>query len=431
MSALAKRQATTVIAPPAAPEAASLLADVIGEWQPAGEKGACRVARLIEENLIARDWPQGLACGSEQALAESFGVGRAVIREAMRILEVRGTARMVPGPNGGLRVTPVDPARTAGFVVGFAAFHDITKVQLRDTADALARARADRTGGAAAPEVERQASRAIDFFEDVLAVVGEHLDDGAGKEHASSILLAPEALRRSRAGQIAALLLRECSVEEWRHGHRLGSEEDLCFRLGVDRDSFRQAVRILESAGAAEANCGRGRGLISKSPRAGAVARLVSCLFASTDILPDAVMLVFERLNAEIVALAAARAEEPDCAAIEEALDQLAQALDDDDSDIALGCVFEVEEAIVRTCANPLLHLVVQSLRAYPTARMPRDPHRLRDLNREYLRLSCPLLGALRANDVRAAVRAQHARTETMKISSRSVGRPAFAQKEH
>lgn len=70
---------------------ASLLAEVIDERGGADEKGACRIARLVEEDLIARGWPQDASLGSEVELAERYGVGRAVVREAVRILEVRGT----------------------------------------------------------------------------------------------------------------------------------------------------------------------------------------------------------------------------------------------------------------------------------------------------------------------------------------------------
>lgn len=419
MLALAKRQAAIVIAPPAVPEAASLIAEVIGEWQPDAEKGACRVARLIEEALIARGWPHDLGCGSEQALAESFGVGRAVVREAVRILEVRGTARMVPGPHGGLRVLHVNRRRTVDFAVGFASFYGVTETQCRDTVLALARVREAGVGGETT-ELNRQARLVIDFFEDVVAAIADHSEEGAGDARLPSVLLAPEALLRSRAAQIAGLMLRECSAEQWRHGHRLGSEENLCFRYGVDRDAFRQAVRILESAGAAETNCGRGRGLVSKSPRAGTVARLVSCLFASMGLSTDAVMLMFHRLNIEVVALAAARAVRSDCDLVEQVLGRLEQALDEEDSDNVLACVFEAEEAVVQICENPLLRLIVQSLRAYPTARMPRDPRRLRDMNRQFLKLSRPLLATLRTNDVVEAVRLQQARSETMTLFFRT-----------
>ena len=100
----------------------SLLADVIGERPTGGEKGACRIARLIEEDLISSGWATGTACPSEQSIAKRFGTGRSSVRGAVRILEVRGVARMIPGPKGGLRVLGLDSEHTIGAVVGFARF---------------------------------------------------------------------------------------------------------------------------------------------------------------------------------------------------------------------------------------------------------------------------------------------------------------------
>jgi DNA-binding FadR family transcriptional regulator len=55
-------------------------------------------------------WPIGVVLGSESDLIERFGVSRSVLREAVRLLESRGVARMRSGPGGGLRVTAPEPA---------------------------------------------------------------------------------------------------------------------------------------------------------------------------------------------------------------------------------------------------------------------------------------------------------------------------------
>ncbi|EGY02487.1 transcriptional regulator GntR family [Nitrospirillum viridazoti Y2] len=411
-----------IVLSPQAEEQDSLLADVIGERRTTGEKGACRIARLIEEKLITGGWPHGMSCGSEQALIEGFGIGRAVIREAVRILEVRGTARMVRGPGGGLRVLKIDPRRTADFLVGFGLFSGVTDTCLREAEDALRRVRQSldvwphRPSGRAG----RQPAAVLDFFDDVVGALRQTMMEANGDTLRPSVLLAPEVLRRSRAGQIAGRMLRECTVEQWVRGHRLGSEEDLCFHYSVERDIFRQAVRILESVGAAVAFCGRGHGLVSQAPRAGAVARLVSCLFASSEVQPQAVMLVFQRLSVEIVALAAAKASPQDCDLIARSLDGLEEALELD-AGSTLPRVFEVEEAIVAAAANPVLQLFIQSLRGYPSARIPRNINLLGAMNRAFLQLSRPILDAFRINDVETAVQAQEARTSDLSSLSHMV----------
>ncbi len=73
-------------------------------------KLAPRVASAVQREIIERDWPVGESLGSEAALIERYGVSRAVMREAVRILESRGVARMQLGPGGGLTVTAPDVA---------------------------------------------------------------------------------------------------------------------------------------------------------------------------------------------------------------------------------------------------------------------------------------------------------------------------------
>ena len=74
-------------------------------------KLASVVARRIEDDVVARGWPVGTVLGSETDLLERFGVSRAVLREAVRIVEHTGAARMRRGPGGGLVVS--EPNRSA------------------------------------------------------------------------------------------------------------------------------------------------------------------------------------------------------------------------------------------------------------------------------------------------------------------------------
>ena len=71
-------------------------------------KLAAQVARQLEETVIRRGWPVGELLGSEVGLRERFGVSRAVMREAVRLVEHHQVARMRRGPNGGLFVCAPD-----------------------------------------------------------------------------------------------------------------------------------------------------------------------------------------------------------------------------------------------------------------------------------------------------------------------------------
>ncbi|MEX2558191.1 MAG: FCD domain-containing protein [Actinomycetota bacterium] len=66
------------------------------------------VAEQIEGKIVARGWPIGEVLGSEGELLAQYGVSRAVLREAVRIVEHHMAAAMRRGPSGGLVVTAPD-----------------------------------------------------------------------------------------------------------------------------------------------------------------------------------------------------------------------------------------------------------------------------------------------------------------------------------
>ena len=62
------------------------------------------VSRDMEERFIRDGWPVGKVYGSEADLAAYYGVGRDVMREAVRVLEARDEVRVRRGPQGGIAV---------------------------------------------------------------------------------------------------------------------------------------------------------------------------------------------------------------------------------------------------------------------------------------------------------------------------------------
>ncbi|WP_420877338.1 FadR/GntR family transcriptional regulator, partial [Streptomyces neyagawaensis] len=62
------------------------------------------VARDMEERFIRDGWPVGKVYGSEADMAAYYGVGRDVMREAVRVLEARDEVRVRRGPQGGIAV---------------------------------------------------------------------------------------------------------------------------------------------------------------------------------------------------------------------------------------------------------------------------------------------------------------------------------------
>jgi len=72
------------------------------------DKLATRVAGRIEADIVRRGWPAGESLGSEVDLREQYGVSRAVLREAVRLVEHHQVARMQRGPGGGLLIVTPD-----------------------------------------------------------------------------------------------------------------------------------------------------------------------------------------------------------------------------------------------------------------------------------------------------------------------------------
>lgn len=68
-------------------------------------KMAENVARQMFVEVVDAGWPVGHLLGSEAELMERFDVSRAVLREAVRVLEHHQVARMRRGPGGGLQVS--------------------------------------------------------------------------------------------------------------------------------------------------------------------------------------------------------------------------------------------------------------------------------------------------------------------------------------
>ena len=62
------------------------------------------VSRDMEERFIRDGWPVGKVYGSEADMAAYYGVGRDVMREAVRVLEARDEVRVRRGPQGGIAV---------------------------------------------------------------------------------------------------------------------------------------------------------------------------------------------------------------------------------------------------------------------------------------------------------------------------------------
>lgn len=68
------------------------------------EKVSQRLARVIAHEVARARMPEGSALPREHEMAQQYGVGRASVREALRLLELQGVVRVRAGKGGGPEV---------------------------------------------------------------------------------------------------------------------------------------------------------------------------------------------------------------------------------------------------------------------------------------------------------------------------------------
>jgi DNA-binding FadR family transcriptional regulator len=101
------------------------------------QKRGQRIAFAILQDIADAGWPLGTLLGSERELMERYGVSRAVLREAVRVLEHHQVARMRRGPGGGLFVAEPGVAATTEAVALHLHRLAITPAQLFEVRTAV------------------------------------------------------------------------------------------------------------------------------------------------------------------------------------------------------------------------------------------------------------------------------------------------------
>ncbi|OBF12021.1 FCD domain-containing protein [Mycobacterium sp. ACS4331] len=96
-------------------------------------KLAGRAAEQIVSDVIELGWPVGHVLGSESELLERYGVSRAVLREAVRLVEHQRVARMRRGTGGGLVIDEPDIEAVIGPAIIYLLRVDATLDEIFDT----------------------------------------------------------------------------------------------------------------------------------------------------------------------------------------------------------------------------------------------------------------------------------------------------------
>jgi DNA-binding FadR family transcriptional regulator len=95
------------------------------------------LAATIGNEIAVEGWQVGSVFGTETALLERYGVSRAVIREAVRLLEYHAIAHMRRGPGGGLVVTKPQAQASIDTIALYLQYRKPSREDLRCVRDAI------------------------------------------------------------------------------------------------------------------------------------------------------------------------------------------------------------------------------------------------------------------------------------------------------
>jgi len=144
-------------------------------------------------------------------------------------------------------------------------------------------------------------------------------------------------------------------------GTKLPPERELADQLGVSRTVTREAVRILDAKGLVETK--RGVGTTVRRITKDQVVEPLSILLESQEggIAIEHLHHVRRMLEIEIAGTAALQATEEDLSVLQEALNRLELAQDDPKA--YAGADDEFHQTLARTTHNPLLRILLDSIR--------------------------------------------------------------------
>ncbi len=135
-----------------------------------------RVAAAIVSEIVSGGLGAGERLPNEATMLERFRVGRASLREALRILEVHGLISLRSGPGGGPVVAAVDPRDVART---FSLYLNLTGARIRELVEArlflepmVARMAAERGD----PESLRRLERALAYEASIPADDNGYID---------------------------------------------------------------------------------------------------------------------------------------------------------------------------------------------------------------------------------------------------------------
>jgi len=359
-------------------------------------KSAFAAARQMEGDIFEEGWPAGAVFADQQDLLQRYGFSRAILREAVRLLEDRGVARMRRGPGGGLVILPIPAAVIVSTVTDYFASHQVTVEQLRQgraaleiavtyrrclgegvtavrkfTQDFRGRLRAGPGAGllgAGTEDLQRPRSSAGNAFTALFAscidAIEERLHVPVQEDKTADGSGALPRTRPCRAHELARILTLELDHAPGAGAARVrtarvGTAAELCERHNVGREVLGQAIRLLESRGVVDCQRGRTHGLHAGVQDPAALVERVVAYFSSIRLSwheLDGVARMLSRIVRMTLAAEATPSQR------QTMLDRLDGLHDWHDAAAVVTAQLHAEWAMV---ANPILRFMEQCATAY------------------------------------------------------------------
>jgi DNA-binding FadR family transcriptional regulator len=131
------------------------------------------IARELASHIADAGLPEGTALATERMMAESMGVGRTTVREALRLLETRGVLIIRSGPGGGPVVRRPRPRELAEALTLILQFETATFEQVMEAREwlepTIARKAVSGMGPTALDELRAANAAVREAFSDIEA----------------------------------------------------------------------------------------------------------------------------------------------------------------------------------------------------------------------------------------------------------------------
>jgi DNA-binding FadR family transcriptional regulator len=217
------------------------------------------IAWKLEEVAAQSGWHVGSFLGTERELIEQFGVSRDTMREAVRIVEARGSMQMQRGRVGGLRLLSPRVEEVASALAAYLHASNCSKAELEEAA---------LVAGPVLAELDAEVL-VVSLYRQTIKML--------------SASKAPGLTSSNRARTIAARLLESHGPPPG-SGIFLGDEALLSEKLGCTRPALREALRILADLSILKVRRGRGGGFTLVQPSPDAIVRRVFGLIAAQHV---------------------------------------------------------------------------------------------------------------------------------------------------